>query len=142
MNYRLLLLPIASAAAACLLFLGRSPAQKPAGDINSYIAKAPIEGLPPGSYGQWTGEQRQKAVTRIGGFCQYLCVDAYGATSFANEAAAELAKNEAKICLGACIANHLPGDYPQLAELKQQLRADYEKAKQLGSKAPWPLPGK
>lgn len=142
MNYRHLLFTLAGAAAACFLFLARSPAQKTEGDINSYIAKAPIEGLPPGTYAQWNSEQREKAFKRIGGFCQFLCVDAYGATSFPNEAAAELAKNEVKVCLGACIANHLPGDYPELAELKQQLRADYEKARQSGSKAPWPLPGR
>ena len=117
-------------------------AQSVDSDVNAYIARAPIAGLPPGTFSQWTEVQKKTAHARIGGFCQYLCVDAYGNTSFPNAAAAERAKAEVKVCLGACIVNHLPADYPQLAELKQQLRADYEKAKQLGSAVRWPLPGK
>jgi hypothetical protein len=109
-------------------------------DVNAYIARAPIAGLPPGTYSQWTETQRKTVVARIGGFCQYLCVDAYSNMSFPNAAAAERAKAEVKVCLGACIANHLPADHPQLEELKQQLRADYDKGRQLGSPMRWPLP--
>jgi hypothetical protein len=117
-------------------------AQTKDSDLNAYIAKAPIAGIPSGSYSQWTDDQKAKGFSRIGGFCQYLCIDAYGKPSFPNLAAAEQAKAEVKVCLGACIVNHLPPDYPQMAGLKEQLRADYDKAKQLGSRAPWPLPGK
>jgi hypothetical protein len=124
-------------------FAGQEAIPQPAdGDVNAYIARAPIAGLPPGTYSQWTETQRKTAFTRIGGFCQYLCVDAYGNASFPNVAAADRAKAEVKVCLGACIVNHLPADFPQLSELKQQLRADYDKAKQLGSTARWPLPEK
>jgi hypothetical protein len=117
-------------------------AQSADGDVNAYIARAPIAGLPSGTYSQWTEAQRRTAFTRIGGFCQYLCVDAYSKSSFPNVAAAERAKAEVKVCLGACIINHLPADFPQIAELKQQLRNDYDKAKQLGSAVLWPLPQK
>jgi len=115
-------------------------AQSTDSDVNAYIARAPIAGLPGGTYSQWTETQRKTVVARIGGFCQYLCVDAYNNKSFSNAAAAERTKAEVKVCLGACIANHLPADHPQLAELKQQLRADYDKARQLGSPMRWPLP--
>jgi len=111
-------------------------------DVNAYIAKAPITGLPPGTYGQWTEEQKKTAIKRVGGFCEFLCVDSYGDTSFSDKAAAERAKAEAKVCLAACIVNHLPADYPQLNAMKQDLRADFEKAKKLGSAIAWPLPGK
>ena len=111
-------------------------------DLNTHIAKAPIAGLPPGAYRQWTEEQKKTAIKRVGGFCEFLCVDSYGNTSFPNVAAAELAKAEAKVCLAACIVNHLPPDYPQLAGMKQDLRTDFEKAKKLGSPIDWPLPGK
>jgi hypothetical protein len=117
-------------------------AQTPDDSVNAYIAKAPIAGLPPGNYSQWTEAQKKTAYTRIGGFCQFLCVDAYGNRSFPNVAAAEKAKAEIKVCLGACIINHLPADFPELAGLKQQLRADFDKAKQLGSPIKWPLQGK
>lgn len=110
-------------------------------DVNAYIAKAPIAGLPPGTYGQWTEEQKKAAIKRVGGFCEFLCVDSYGSTSFPNMAAAERAKAEAKVCLAACIVNHLPPDYPQLSAMKQDLRADFDKAKKLGSAIVWPLPG-
>jgi hypothetical protein len=120
----------------------QAAAQNPDGDVNAYIAKAPIAGLPSGTYSQWTDAQRRTAYTRIGGFCQFLCVDAYANRSFSNVAAAERAKAEVKVCLGACIVNHLPADFPQLPELKQQLRDDYGKARQLGSPLKWPLPGK
>jgi hypothetical protein len=111
-------------------------------DVNAYIAKAPITGLPPGTYSQWTEEQKKTAIKRVGGFCEFLCVDSYGNTSFPDKAAAERAKAEAKVCLAACIVNHLPADYPQLNAMKQDLRADFEKAKKLGSAIAWPLPGK
>ncbi len=111
-------------------------------DVNAFIAKAPISGLPPGAYGQWTEEQKRTAIKRIGGFCEFLCVAFLRATSFPNIAAAERAKAEAKVCLAACIVNHLPPDYPQLDGMKQDLRADFEKAKKLGSPIGWPLPGK
>ncbi|MBI4723923.1 MAG: hypothetical protein HY765_02660, partial [Rhodomicrobium sp.] len=119
-------------------------AQSQQSDVNAYIAKAPIAGLPPGPYSQWTNEQKKTAHTRIGGFCQFLCVDAYGNASFPNVAAAERAKAEAKVCLEACIINHLPSGYPllELDRLKQQLHSDYAKAKQLGSVIAWPLPEK
>ena len=111
-------------------------------DVNAHIAKAPITGLPPGAYGQWTEEEKKTAIKRVGGFCEFLCVDSYGNASFPNKAAAERAKAEAKVCLAACIVNHLPPDYPQLNAMKQDLRADFEKAKKLGSSIVWPLPGK
>ncbi len=113
-------------------------------DVNSYIAKAPIPGVPPGSnsYSQWSEGQRKTAFGRIRGFCQFLCVDKYSGASFKSRAAAERTMTEAKVCLEACIVNHLPPDYPGLAGLKQQLHADYGKVRQLGSPIPWPLPGK
>jgi hypothetical protein len=111
-------------------------------DVNAYIAKAPIMGLPPGAYGQWTEEQKKTAIKRVGGFCEFLCVDSHGDTTFPSKAAADRAKAEAKVCLAACIVNHLPGDYPQLTAMKQDLRADFEKAKTLGSAMAWPLPVK
>ncbi len=111
-------------------------------DLNTYIAQLPIAGLPEGLFAKWTDDQKRTAFKRIGGFCQFLCVDSYANITFANAAAAEKAKAEVKVCLGACIVNHLPSDYPDLAGMKQDLRANYEKAKQLGSSAPWPLPGK
>ncbi len=111
-------------------------------DVNAYIAKAPITGLPPGAYGQWSEEQKKTAIKRVGGFCEFLCVDSYGSTSFPNKAAADRAKAEAKVCLAACIVNHLPADYPQLSAMKQDLHADFEVAKKLGSAIAWPLPGK
>jgi hypothetical protein len=112
------------------------------GDVNAYIATAPISGLPPGRWAQWSDEQRAAAFKRIGGFCEFMCVDSYGSTTFPNAAAAERAKAEAKVCLAACIVNHLPPDYPQLAAMKGDLRADFDKAKQLGSTMKWPLPGR
>ena len=111
-------------------------------DVNAYIAKAPIAGLPPGTYSQWTEEQKKTAITRVGGFCEFLCVDSYSNTSFPNKAAADRAKAEAKVCLAACIVNHLPADYPQLSAMRQDLHADFERAKKLGSAMAWPLPGK
>ena len=108
-------------------------------DVNAYIAKAPIAGLPPGSYSQWTDDQKKTVIKRVGGFCEFLCVDSYGNASFPNVAAAERAKAEAKVCLAACIVNHLPPDYPQLPAMKQDLRADFEKARKLGSAIVWPL---
>jgi hypothetical protein len=111
-------------------------------DVNAYIAKAPITGLPLGAYSQWTEEQKKTAIKRVGGFCEFLCVDSYGNASFPDKATAERAKAEAKVCLAACIVNHLPTDYPQLNAMKQDLRTDFEKAKKLGSAIAWPLPGK
>jgi hypothetical protein len=117
-------------------------AQAQDGDVNAYIAKAPIAGLPPGGYAQWSEAQTQTALKRIGGFCEFMCVDSYGNTSFSDKPAAERAKAEAKVCLAACIVSHLPPDYPQLAAMKGDLRADFDKAKELGSKMKWPLPGR
>ena len=130
-------LPLA-ALALCMAVGAAMAAQ--AGDANAYIAKAPIAGLPPGNFSQWTDEQKKTAFTRIGGFCKFLCVDPYGNTAFPNVAAAERAKAEAKVCLLGCIVSHLPPDYPQLAGMTQDLRAEYDKAKKLGSAAGWPLP--
>ncbi len=118
------------------------PAVAQGEDLNAYIAKAPITGLPPGTYSRWTDEQKKTAIKRVGGFCEFLCVDSYGSTSFPNKAAADRATAEAKVCLAACIINHLPADYPQLVAMKQDLRADFEKARKLGSAMAWPLPGK
>jgi len=117
-------------------------AQSQEADVNAYIANAPISGLPRGPYSQWTEPQRKMAFGRVDGFCRFLCVDKYSNASFPDRAAAERAAAGAKLCLGACIVNHLPADYPGLDKLKQELRADWEKARQLGSAAPWPLAGK
>jgi hypothetical protein len=116
--------------------------QSQEGDVNAYIVKAPIAGLPSGPFSQWTEAQREMAFGRVRGFCQFLCVDKYGNESFRDRATAERTTAEAKVCLGACIAAHLPPDYPRYADLTKQLHADYDKAKQLGSNMPWPLPGK
>jgi hypothetical protein len=130
-----IMLPVAVAAGATL-------AQSQEGDVNAYIASAPIAGLPPGAYAQWSDGQRATALKRIGGFCEFMCVDSHGNESFPNMAAAERAKAEVKVCLAACIVNHLPPDYPQFAAMKGDLRADFDKAKQLGSHMKWPLPGR
>lgn len=129
-------------AALCAATAGAASAASGNGELNAYVIKAPIEGLPKGAYAQWTDEQKKAAVERISGFCKYLCVDAYENNAFASEAAAKLATAEVKVCLGACIASHLPPDHPQLPLIKQQLRSNYESAKQLGSTTPWPLPDK
>jgi hypothetical protein len=134
------ILAIVQALAVSLLAAGAALAEAQDGDVNAYIAKAPIAGLPPGVYAQWSEEQKRTAFKRIGGFCEFMCVDSYGNASFPNVAAAERAKAEAKVCLGACIFNHLPADYPQLSAMKSDLRADFDKAKDLGSKMKWPLP--
>jgi hypothetical protein len=132
----------AAACGAIFMAACAADAQSPDGDVNAYIGKAPVAGLPPGAYEQWTEDQRATAFKRIGGFCEFMCVDAYGARSFSNEAEAERAKAEAKVCLAACIVNHLPPDYPQLAGMKTDLRADFDEAKKLGSALKWPLQGK
>jgi hypothetical protein len=110
-------------------------------DVNAYIAKAPIAGVPNTPYGQWNEEQKKGTFKRVVSFCEFLCVDSHAA-SYPNKAAADRATAEAKTCLGACVVNHLPQDFPQLAALKAQLRSDYEKAKQLGSSIAWPPQGK
>jgi hypothetical protein len=110
-------------------------------DVNAYIARAPIAGVPNAPYGQWNEEQKKGAFKRVVSFCEFLCIDSRAA-SYLDKAAADRATAEAKTCLGACIVNHLPQDFPQLAALKTQLRSDYEKAKQLGSSIAWPLQGK
>jgi hypothetical protein len=133
---------LAAAAVVWFMLASTPAAQAKDEDLNAHIAKAPIAGLPPGTYSQWTDEQKKTAMRRVGGFCEFLCVDSYGSASFPNVAAAERAKAEAKVCLAACIVNHLPADYPQLNGMKQDLRADFEKAKKLGSPIKWPLPEK
>ena len=135
---RILAIVLASAVVAA----GATLAQTPDGDVNAYIAKAPIAGLPQGDYAHWTDQQRATAFKRIGGFCDFLCLDSYGNARFPDVAAAERAKAEAKVCLAACIVSHLPGDYPQLAAMTSDLRADFDRAKQLGSQMKWPLPGR
>ncbi|HZV21292.1 MAG TPA: hypothetical protein VE986_07075 [Hyphomicrobiales bacterium] len=112
------------------------------GELNAYIIKAPISGLPKGPYNQWTDADKKSAVERISGFCKFLCVDAYENNAFPSEAAANLARAEVKVCLGACIASHVPPDFPQLPVIKEQLRENWEQAKKLGSTTPWPLPGR
>ncbi len=117
-------------------------AQSPEAQVAAYAAGAPISGLPKGPYSQWTEGQRQSAFGHIRGFCQFLCVDKYANTAFPDRGAAERTAAVAKVCLGACIAGHLPADYPKLSELMQQLHADHDKARQLGASIQWPLPGK
>jgi hypothetical protein len=143
MKRKIAALRIAVSLCLCASIFGYAPgasAEEP--DINSYIARAPIAGLPAGAYNQWSDAERVAAHKRIGGFCEFLCVDAYGSSSFPNAQAADRAKAEAKVCLGACVANHLPPDYPAMAQLKQQVHTDYAEAKRLGSRLPWPLPQK
>ncbi|MFZ1110531.1 MAG: hypothetical protein WAN43_19570 [Rhodomicrobium sp.] len=136
------ILAIMQALAVSLLAAGAAAAEAQDADVNAYIAQAPIAGLPPGGYAQWSEEQRRTAFKRIGGFCQYMCLGSYGNASFPNVAAAERAKAEAKVCLGACIVNHVPPDYPQRSGMRGDLQADFDKAKELGSKMKWPLPGR
>ncbi len=128
--------------AAILAGLVSPAAQSQEGDVNAYIVKAPIAGLPSGQFSQWTEPQREMAFGRVRGFCEFLCVDKYGNETFHDRAAAERTAAEAEVCLGACIAGHLPPDYPRYADLIKELHAGYDKAKQLGSKMPWPLAGK
>jgi hypothetical protein len=142
MKHRGTIALLAAAAVVWFMLASTPAAQAKDEDLNAHIAKAPIAGLPPGTYSQWTDEQKKTAMRRVGGFCEFLCVDSYGSASFPNVAAAERAKAEAKVCLAACIVNHLPADYPHLNGMKQDLRADFEKAKKLGSPIKWPLPEK
>jgi hypothetical protein len=109
-------------------------------DVNAYIAKAPVAGVPTAPYGQWTDEQKKNAFKRLAGFCQFLCVDSHAHNYFSEQAAA-IATAEAKTCLDACMVNHLPQDFPRYADLQAQLKSDYTKARQLGSTIPWPLQG-
>ncbi len=132
--------PVLRAFAISCVAAFAAAAQTQDGDVTAYIAKAPISGLPPGNYAQWTDEQKATAFKRIGGFCEFMCVDPYGNASFPNMAAAGRAKAEAKVCLAACIVSHLPPDYPQLAGMKRDLRADFDEARKLGSVINWPLP--
>lgn len=138
-------LPISGAVIGVAICAGSiigAAGQSRDGDLNAYIAKAPIAGLPQGTYARWTEEEKKQAVTRVSGFCQFLCVDSYRNASFPDEAAAERVRADIKVCLGACIVNHLPQDHPQFPALLAELRANFEKAKQMGSRAPWPLPGR
>jgi hypothetical protein len=111
-------------------------------DVNAYIVKAPIAGLPSGPFGGWSEAERQVAFGRVRGFCEFLCVDKYKGERFPDKATVERTAAEAKVCLGSCIAAHLPPDYPHYAELTKQLHTDFDRARQLGSKMSWPLPGK
>ncbi len=131
---------VVSLAVGSFITVNAAMAQTRGADVNAYIAKTPIAGLPAGSFSQWTEEQKKTAITRIGGFCEFLCVDP--PRTLPNVAAVELTKAEAKVCLAACIVNHLPPDYPQLMGMKQDLRINYDRAKKLGSAMGWPLPGK
>ncbi|MFT4077865.1 hypothetical protein [Rhodomicrobium lacus] len=109
-------------------------------DSIGYIATAPISGLPKGPFSSWSDAERGAALKRIGGFCQFLCVDSFGNTAFPNIAAAERARAEAKLCLQACVVGHLPADYPNRDTMKQDLRAAYDTARRQGSPVAWPLP--
>jgi hypothetical protein len=111
-------------------------------DVNAYIVKAPIAGVPSGPFSGWSEAERQVAFGRVRGFCEFLCVDKYKGERFPDKATVERTAAEAKVCLGSCIAAHLPPDYPHYADLARQLHADYDKAHELGSKLAWPLPGK
>ncbi|MFY9640938.1 MAG: hypothetical protein WCD20_16845 [Rhodomicrobium sp.] len=123
--------------------VSNSPAlQSQEADVNAYIVKAPIAGIPSGPFSKWTEPQREMVFERVRGFCQFLCVDKYNGETFSSREAAERTAAEAKVCLGACIAAHLPPDYPRYADLTKELHADYDQAKRLGSKLPWPLPAK
>jgi hypothetical protein len=126
-------------AVLALAFCAPTLAQTPQAEINAYAIKAPISGLPKGPYSHWTAGQRQSVFGHVRGFCQFLCMDKYANMTFPDRTAADRTVTESKICLGACIAEHLPSDYPGLAELTRQLRTDYNHAKQLGSTTPWPL---
>jgi hypothetical protein len=142
MNNGLSISRAAAGVAISAYMLVGTVAQAQDGDVNAFIAKAPIAGLPQGPYARWTDDQKKQAVARISGFCQFLCVDSYRNASVPDEAAADRMRADIKVCLGACIVNHLPPDHPQLPGLMSELRANYETAKQMGSQAPWPLPGK
>lgn len=111
-------------------------------DVNAYIVNAPIAGIPSGPFSRWSEAERQVAFGRVRGFCEFLCVDKYRGERFPDKATAERTAAEAKVCLGSCIAAHLPPDYPHYADLTKQLHTDFDRAGQLGSKLPWPLPGK
>jgi len=124
------------------VFCAPAIAQPPQAEINAYAVKAPISGLPKGPYSQWTAKQRQMVFGHIRSFCQFLCMDKNANMVFPDRASADRTMAESKICLGGCIAGHLPADYPGLGEFKQQLRADYDQARKMGSTTPWPLPGK
>ncbi len=128
-------------ALASMAYVCSCHAEVPKDDANTIIAKMRIPRLPEGPFSGWSDQQKTDAIKRISGFCQFLCVDTH-TESFPNEAAANRAKAEVLVCVGACIANHLPPDYPQLPALREQLRANYEKARALGSAIPWPLPQK
>ncbi len=123
-------------------FCAPAIAQSPQAEINAYAVRAPVSGLPKAPFSQWTDGQRQTVFGRVRGFCQFLCADKYANMTFPNRAVADRTVAETKICLGACVAGHLPADYPALGELTRQLRADYEQAQKMGSTTPWPLPGK
>ena len=129
----------AAAIAGLTLYAGVAQSQER--DANAYISKAPIAGVPTGSYSQWTEDQKKNSFRRVVGFCEFLCVEP-AAKAYPNQATADRATSEAKTCLGACVVNHLPPDFPELPALKAQLRSDYQKAKQLGSTIAWPLPGR
>jgi hypothetical protein len=129
------------AAAFCTVCTGAF-ALSPEAEVAAYAVNAPISGLPASPYSQWTPAQRQATFGKVRGFCQFLCVDKYANAAFPNKAAADRAAAVAKVCLEACIVSHLPADYPQIADLKQDLRKEHTKAKQLGADMPWPLPGK
>ena len=62
---------LAAVAVAACSFVAQAKEE----DVNAHIAKAPITGLPPGLYSQWTEEQKKTAIKRVGGFCEFLCVD-------------------------------------------------------------------
>ncbi|ADP69429.1 hypothetical protein Rvan_0139 [Rhodomicrobium vannielii ATCC 17100] len=109
-------------------------------DSIGYIATAPISGLPKGLYKDWTDDEKGTAFKRIGGFCQFLCVDSFGNTTFPNVAAADRARAEAKLCLQACVVGHLPRDYPNRDAMKEDLRVAYDAARKQGSAVAWPLP--
>ena len=129
-------------AALAAAWCAPASAQSPEAEVAAYAVKAPISGLPSGPYSQWTVAQRQSTFGKVRGFCQFLCVDKYATTAFADKATAERTATTARVCLEACIVAHLPADYPQVADLKKDLRTDYDKARQLGAAMPWPLPGK
>jgi hypothetical protein len=132
---------LAAAAVAAVICLP-AQAQSPEAELTAYAVKAAISGLPTGPYSKWTEAQRQSIFGRVRGFCQFLCVDKYANATFKDRGTVERTAAAAKVCLDACIASHLPADYPKIAEITQELRKDYDKAKQLGAVIPWPLPRK
>ena len=107
--------------------------------VVTICAPALAQSVVPGPFSSWSEEQKAQAAALLKAGSDAACAAYLAAKNNPENAGNRRPVFESAACVDAYTVNHVPPDYPGLAQIKAGVMPNYNNAKALGSEMPLPV---